>query len=138
MKSAYFYCDTFYNPDLAYHDFICMAEGLIELGISCYGDRNMYIPGVGQDYLIKYDAQFCLEDADIVFFHFLMYRAGEKRADDLIRKIVSKPNRKFISVFIDADDGLITPGYKKGAQACDIVLKSHFNKKYKYPSNFHL
>lgn len=137
MKTAYFYCDTFYNPDLAYHDFISIAEGLTELGISCYGDRNMYMPGVGQDYLIKYDTHFCLEDADIVFFHFLMYHAGEKRADNLIRNIVSIPGHRFITVFIDAADGLITPGFKKGAQACDVVLKSHFNKKYKYPANFY-
>lgn len=135
--TAFFYCDVPYYPDLAYHDYISLAEGLTALGIRCYGDRDMYQPGIGQPFLIKHDEKFRPDDADIVFFHFLIYRAGEYRANQLIRKITHSRNRQFITVFIDADDGLITPGYKKGAQSCDIVLKSHYNHKYKYPSNFY-
>ena len=134
--TAYFYNDNI-HPDLAFHDYICLAEGFEELGIQSYGDRNIYQQGVGKDFLIKYDKNFHLEDASIVFFHYTLYGFEEKQADDIIRKLINIPNRKFITVFVDSADGVITPGFKRGAQLCDIVLKCHYNRKYKYPVNFH-
>ena len=135
--NIYFYCDTFYNPDLAYHDFIALAEGFKDLGIVCYGDRNMYQHDIGGEYLIKYDPSFSIENADIVSFHFLMFRKSKNRANKIIKEISTKPGRKYVTVFIDAADGLRTPGFYEGPKSCDIVLKSHFNSKYKYPSNFY-
>ena len=134
--TTYFYCDKIY-PDLAFHDYISLAEGFTELGISCFGDREMYKQGVNKDFLIKYDKDFHIESADIVFFHYTLYSLKEKQADDIIKKLINIPNRKFITIFIDSADGLITSGYNKGAQLCDIVLKTHYNEKYAYPSNFH-
>lgn len=96
----------------------------------------MYRLGVTQDYLIECNEQFNLQDADIVFFHSQMYYWEREQADNIICKVNKIPNRKFVSVFIDSADGLRTPGYRKGAQSCDIVLKSHYNEKYRYPSNF--
>ena len=135
--NIYFYCDTFYNPDLAYHDFIALAEGFKALGINCYGDRNMYQHKIGGEYLIRYDSSFSIENADIVVFHFSIFYENENRANKIIKTISTRKGRKYKTIFIDAADGLRTCGFYEGPQKCDIVLKSHFNKKYKYPSNFY-
>jgi len=133
---AFFYCDTYKNTDLAYHDFVCIAEGLLSLGVECYGDRNMYLPDGQKEYLIRFDEKQSPEDADLVFFHYLLYRQGKKIADKKITHFTKLPDRNFTCVFIDAEDGMRTPGFEKGAQSCDVVLKSHYNRKYKYPKNF--
>ncbi len=132
---AYFYCDSFYNQELAYHDFVCIAEGLKMLGIKCYGDRNMCKYPTGK-YLIVYDHKQSCQDADWIFFHFHMYKNGKKRANRIIRKITQKKQRKYKTVFIDAMDGVRTLGFEHGPRSCDVVLKCHYNKKYKYPKNF--
>lgn len=128
---AYFYCDTSNNLNAAYHDYISIAEGFTELGIQCYGNRNMYKPGVGRKFLIRYDSNVSYNDAEIVFFHYTLYDFKDNLANDKIKEITGVKSRKFVTVFVDASDGLFTPGYQKGAQSCDIVLKSHYNIKYK-------
>ena len=134
---AYFYCHTSSFPDISYHTYISIAEGLITLDIPCFGNRNMYQSSVGSEYLIKNDKTVRMEDADIVFFHSNLFDYVNENTNNTIRKITQTAGRKFITVFIDDADGLITPGYEKGAQSCDMVLKCHYNEKYKYPSNFH-
>jgi hypothetical protein len=133
---AYFYCDSYKIPDLAYHDYVCMAEGLLSLGIACFGDRNMYRPGEDEDFLIRQDRDHGIEKADLIFFHFLLYRQGNKVADKKIAAILDKVKPECKGIFIDSEDGVRTPGFEKGAQSCDIILKSHYNRKYKYPKNF--
>ncbi len=134
--NVFFYCEGGQNPNISHHDYICLAEGFTALGAKCYGDRNMYKPSIGQDYLIKYDEHFLSEDADIVIFHFMLYHKSERYAEKLIEREVNRLKRKYVTVFIDASDGLITPGFRKEVRSCDIVLKCHYNKKYKYPANF--
>ena len=134
--TVYFYCGAFHNPDYAYHDYVVLAEGFKESGISCYGDRNMYRHKIGDEYLIQYDSSFSSDDADIVFFHFSIFHDGKNAANKYINAVSTKKGRKYVTVFIDTADGLKTFGFEDGPQKCDIVLKSHYNNKYKYPSNF--
>lgn len=134
---AYFYCFTHPDPSFAYHDYICLAEGLKALGIPCYGDRFMYKPGENNDFIIQHKKGYSWHDADLVFFHFNLYTLKDKKtADDIILKTTRTPKKKSTFIFIDASDGVRTPGFEKGAQSCDIILKSHYNSKYKYPKNF--
>lgn len=51
---AYFYCHSHPDPSFAYHDYICLAEGLKALGIQCFGDRSMYKSGEKNEFLIQH------------------------------------------------------------------------------------
>jgi hypothetical protein len=87
--------------------------------------------------LIRKDGAISIADTDIVIFHSTMYREQKRsEADRMIKEIATAPRRRYVTVFIDEDDGVRTPGFACGAISCDIVLKSHYNRKYRYPSNF--
>ena len=111
IMKAYFYCDTYKDADLAYHDFVCMAEGLLSLGIECYGDRDMYLSDYEKDYLIRHDEKQSLKDVTLVFFHYLLYRQGKKVVNKKITDITKLPNRNFKCIFIDEEDDMRTPGF---------------------------
>ncbi|MDR1223800.1 MAG: hypothetical protein LBL07_13135, partial [Tannerella sp.] len=66
--TAYFFSNLFFvDQDWIYHGYICLAEGLTAIGITCYGNRNMYKPNIDEEYLIRYDKDFPIHDADMVF-----------------------------------------------------------------------
>lgn len=121
---AYFYCDSYKIPDLAYHDYVCMAEGLLSLGIACFGDRNMYRPGEDEDFLIRQDRDHGIEKADLIFFHFLLYRQGNKVADKKIAAILDKVKPECKGIFIDSEDGVRTPGFEKELKAVTSFSKA--------------
>jgi hypothetical protein len=135
--TAYFFSNLFFDDqDWIYHGYICLAEGLTAIGITCYGNRNMYKPDIDEEYLIRHDKDFSAHDADMVFFHSALYETNRKQADKTILNITNAKNKKYVSLFIDEDDGVRTSGFSRGARSCDIVLKSHYNRKYQYPKNF--
>jgi len=63
--TAYFYFGGTENDNSYYHDYSCIAEGLKELDIECYGNMNMCQVDLDGHYLINYDKQFDEKDADI-------------------------------------------------------------------------
>jgi hypothetical protein len=123
------------------HPYVCLAEGFAEMGIKSYSGHDHCKLNVeeGGDYLIKYDEKHPMGNADIVFIHNSLYTSSSslsaRTGDDILTAINRRP-RKYITVFIDDYDGLRTPGFRKSVRLCDIVLKSHYNLKYKYPENF--
>lgn len=131
---AYFYFGGELPGKRAYHSCICLAEGLTDLGVACYSDFANYLPGIGKDFLMKYDDDHHIQDADIVIIHYTLYERDVHADETLIR--LNRLPRKYITVFLDDSDGLRTPGFRKGAQNCDYVLKSHYNRLYEYPDNF--
>ncbi|MCD7816283.1 MAG: hypothetical protein LUH12_06195 [Bacteroides sp.] len=107
---------------------------MTDLGVACYSDFANYLPGIGKDFLMKYDDDHHIQDADIVIIHYTLYERDVHADETLIR--LNRLPRKYITVFLDDSDGLRTPGFRKGAQNCDYVLKSHYNRLYEYPDNF--
>ena len=87
------------------------------------------------DYLInKSNNPDDYKECDIVVFtsFFYLYERLELLPSDLFYK-----RRKYKLVFLDCADGMITPGFKKDIfENVDIVLKSHYNKRYNYPKKF--
>ena len=134
--TAYFHLDRPDNMIGVYHDYSCIAEGLLSLGIVCFGNIDMCQTEAQGDFLIKHDKHFDMKDADFVFFHYVMYRDNYSKANETIQTITGIPNRRFRVFFIDSSDGVRTPGFSKGGHSCDVVLKSHYNRKYNYPPNF--
>jgi hypothetical protein len=113
------------------HSYACIAEGLGKYNVKLYADYDFMS---GDKCLIKHDDNYKIEDADIVFIHSSLYYKN-LQANRIVTNI-NRQKRKYITVFIDDSDGVRTPGFSKGAQSCNWVLKSHYNRKYKYPSNF--
>jgi hypothetical protein len=133
--NVFFYFGKSSIGNRAYHSSVCLADGFAELGINCYSDYDNYQQGIGKEFLIKKDLNHPMSEADIVIIHYSIYQR-EPDADKLLIKLNQKP-RKYVTVFLDDFDGVRTPGFRKGAQTCDCVLKCHYNKKYNYPKNFH-
>jgi hypothetical protein len=121
----------------AIHSYVCLAEGFAEMGIKSYSNYDhCKVNAEGMDYLIKYDENHPMENADIVFIHNSLYLSLSTHTVDDILIATNRRPRKYITVFIDDADGLKTPGFRKSVRLCDVVLKSHYNLKYKYPKNF--
>lgn len=137
---VYFYFGVHADPVRSYHDMVCLAEGFGKMGIDCVGDR-IYFSGHRQ--VVRYDenigqiggGRWNDQSLKIVIFHHALYQF-EPNADSQIMQITSVPNRSFQCIFIDAMDGVRTHGFERGARSCDLVLKCHFNRMYKYPENF--
>ena len=131
---AYFYWGKNLG-DIIYHSCVCLAEGFTEMGLACYSDFSNCLTGIGKDFLIKYDDRHFISDADIVIIHYTIYERDPRADETLV--CLNKAPRKYITIFLDDSDGLRTPGFRKGAQSCDYVLKSHYNRLYQYPDNFY-
>lgn len=131
---VFFYFGKELCNEQTYYPFVCLAEGFKELGIPSYSDINNCLQGLDEDYLIKYDENHPMSEANIVFIHNALYELDN--ADEILDKINSR-NRKYVTIFIDESDGVKTPGFRKGARSCDFILKCHFNRKYEYPDNFY-
>ena len=132
---AFFYFGDNSIGDRVIHTCACLAEGFKAHGINSYSNFDNYQLGIGKEFLIKHDVNHPISEADIVIIHHFIYLKDPNADENLIK--LNKGPRKFISIFLDDSDGVRTPGFNKGAQSCDFVLKSHYNRKYKYPENFH-
>ncbi len=133
---VYFICFPHGPADRAgyEHQIIALAEGFQELGIDYYGNVNYWRTGWQEDrFLIRELNPVDLNDFDVVIFSSWIY---DYCRTDLLPKGLFDVKRKYKLIFIDASDGLLTPGYLKQIRQVDHVLKSHFCNKYKYPSNF--
>lgn len=134
--NVYFYCYPHGPADRAgyEHEIVALAEGLIELGHTPKGNVNYWLKSTKQDdYLIKQYEPKDLNEFDVIVFSSVIY---DYQRQDILPKNIFDANRKYKLVFIDAADGLITPGYSEELRQVDFVLKSHYCNKYKYPKNF--
>jgi hypothetical protein len=133
--SIYFFCFPLGPPERAgyQHQLISIAEGLRELNISFYSNINYWnLDPINQNYLFLNDNSIDYRDCAAVVFSSTMFNYDSMH---LLPNDLFNDERTYKIIFIDDSDGFITPGfnlYKK----VDIVLKSHYNKKYKYPENF--
>lgn len=132
ISSVYFFCSPTgpaHNTPY-YHNFVALAEGLKDLGIGIYSNCDYWYDG--QDYLFKKSSE-SHNECDVVIIDSQFYDMGLEYLlpDDLFSK-----RKGYRLVLNDASDGFITPGFRKELVGVDIVLKSHYNKKYNYPSSF--
>lgn len=119
------------NPIAVPHCIAALTEGLCSLGHQVYSETNKY--------RIKKNGLFLVhgtEESPALFDTILFpsYYSSEHFDQKILALRKSAPNA--ILVMVDESDGLRTPGFGKGGQACDLVLKCHYNQKMKYPKNF--
>lgn len=130
----YFY-GSHYDPVWVPHQCAVLAEGLDLLGHECYGEAAKMRPSVDSPAIIRESpGQTTLLSSDVIIVdsHLSLFTDLENE----LKRLFSLTKRNIPIVFIDESDGLRTPGFGKHARACDFVLKSHFNRKMKYPGSF--
>ena len=136
ISSVYFFCYPHGPPDRAgyEHEIVCLAEGLRQLGLPFSGNVDYWQEGNSpNDFLIRHDPRRSHRDADVVIFSSVLY---DYEATALLPPDLLNPARRYRLLFIDASDGLWTPGFRDEIRACDLVLKCHYNRKYPLPDNF--
>ena len=116
------------------HPLVALAEGLQALGVTVAGNvdywRNSTVPG---DYLIKRYTGADLGGFDAVVFSS---RLHDYNRLDLLPHGILSGSRKQKTVLIDWSDGLLTPGFSPEFASVDVVLKTHYCRKYDYPAHF--
>ncbi len=120
-----------FDPANIPHGYAVLAEGLNSLGHTCLGNTNKMKPSIDSDYIIH--ASGSTKDADVILIDSTFCLFTD--LGDTIGKL-SKENASTPIVMIDESDGLRTPGFGKKARECALVLKTHYNRKMKYPGNF--
>jgi hypothetical protein len=132
VKSVFFFCSPVGPADnTGYeHQIVCLAEGLKEIGVSIYSNIDYWREN--DDFLLKYDENVNYKDCDVVVYSSKF--TGQEVQFGLPVTLYDS-QRSYKLVYVDDEDGLITPGFEVH-QKVDYVLKSHYNRKYTYPFNF--
>lgn len=129
MKIYFYGCN--YDPISVPHECAVLAEGLAALGHQCFGEIDKLRETADGSPVIH--ASDSMAEADVIIMDSIINIAADSEQE--LQKISSIAHTTPI-VFIDESDGLRTPGFGKNARSCALVLKSHFNRKMKYPRNF--
>ena len=127
-------------PDLYDDALIYFAEGLTELGISFYANRNYWQINLGGDYLFK-EAEINSREFNIVILsnHWTEYIHPKtfQNFSKPLPKWLFNTGRKYKTVYIDAKDDYKTFSYSKEARKFDYILRTKKNYLTFNPQNIH-
>jgi hypothetical protein len=132
-KKYFFYCQEYGDPEHAayQHPTIVIAEGLRELGIPFYSDKNYWklSPDSGE-HLFVYDPNVSADDCDVVVVNSAWMQYGGSLPANLFH-----PGRRYKTVYVDDDDGLHTHSMTPLFRSFDLILRTHCNRRHTYPAN---
>lgn len=112
------------------HSIVALAEGLRKLKVDFFSNINYWqLFGETEDYLLKYNPEINHHDCSVVVLES-HYCRKQGIPQDLFL-----PNRKYITVFVNSDDGFQGLGFLPEFDKFDIILKPHSNSKIKQLSN---
>jgi len=118
-------------------DFVPLAEGLRDLGVKFYSDRNYWQHHVGGPFLFKESSQEHLDVCHVdvfsyrAFRHFDMDDRPVMGATDWLRRLRSSA----FKVLIDNEDGYETSSFHEQHRFFDLILRSKYNRRCFHPSN---
>jgi len=133
-ERIYFYCCP--PIDVAeravfQHVSICLAEGFKQLGIEFYSNVNYWQTSPdGEDYLSRHDPKIKPDDCSIVCIENAWFDYGNSFPENLFRG-----DRTYTTVLIDGEDNSNSLAFQPGFEAFDLILRTHFNSKFRYPAN---
>ena len=131
----FFYCLSVGQAEKTayHHQFIVLAEGLKSLGIPFFSNKNYWqISSKTDEYLFCHDPEITPNDCSIVILDHEWFEFQ----DDFPENFFSS-KRQYVTVYIDASDGIVTRSWKPEFRQFDFIFKSHYNSKCLYPANFY-
>jgi hypothetical protein len=139
MRVYFYACE---ERDNYQNDLVQLAEGLEELGVEMHSrcDYWQKTPKEGDYLLRRSDAH--PEDCDIVvvpYRWFRWIRVGDPKVhmQPMPAEIMlPRAKRKYLTVYLDDNDGYATPALGSEFRHFDIVLRTKFNKRTWNPPNF--
>ncbi|MEB3179447.1 MAG: glycosyltransferase family 1 protein [Nostocaceae cyanobacterium] len=133
---VFFYCVPTSTPDKnPYpHLIVGLAEGLKSLGIEFYSDINYWqLSPEKEEYLFRHNPEVTPDDCDIVILEDNWTTALNRP----FPKDLFAPNRKHITVYMDAQDGTTTLAWQPEYRQFDFIFRISCNSKLKRPANIH-
>lgn len=134
--TVYFYCYPEGPATKAgyQHTIVVLAEGLQELGVLFYSDTNYWrLKPAAETFLFNHTPDISPDDCDIVVLNNDWFDYDCYMPPQLFRR-----GRKYLTVYMDQSDGLVTRSYQADFRQFDFIFKTHFNAHIvDYPSNIH-
>jgi len=133
---VYFFCYPHGPAEKAgyEHQLVALAEGFEAMGITCFGNVNYWLKTADtSNFLINKNPVDNLSNFDLVLFSSTLFNYNSLH---LLPDALFSKDRNYKLVFMDASDGLMTPGFDPSIRGVDLVLKCHYSDRYDYPNNF--
>jgi hypothetical protein len=120
--------------DLNDDSIVYLGEGLKEIGIPFFSNKNYWLLDNNGDYLFKKNVNFIPEiDADVVIVSYKWTEHMDphtfKVKGQAVPKWVLQKDRKFKAVYLDPRDGYETKSYTSEFRSFDLILRSKKNKR---------
>jgi len=129
-----FYCYPSLGPpekEPYQHLLVCFGEGLRQLGIEFYSDINYWQESIWKEQYFRHNPKnytWWLFYCYITTFGFLYGRLFPEKFH---------PNRKYVTVYLDSQERNKPYSFNSEFRQFDFIFRTHYNSKFKYPSNFH-
>jgi len=132
IRRVFFYC----LGNHFFHFYICLAEGLRELGIECYANRNYWqLQPDSSETLLKYNLLVTPDDCDVAIADNSLIHSQETTFNQtpILPDCFFHAHRRYLTVYIDYLDG---PKVSWDFELqFDLVLRVHLNRYETYPRN---
>jgi len=120
---------------------ITLAEGLKELGVEFYANRNYWKINNDGEYLFNFHNASDKNEFDVIILsnawtQFIHHKTFKHYKIELPNWLFN-PTRKYKTVYIDNMDGYKTFSYSDEARKFDYILRSQKNHKTQNHSNIH-
>jgi hypothetical protein len=133
-ERVYFYCSPIGKPENAAYQLstVYLAEGLKALGVPFYSNINYWkVSPDREEYLCRHDPEVTRDDCSIVVMDGVWFMFGNPLPENIFH-----PKRNYITAYFEsAADG--KAAWQPEFRQFDFILRSHYNSRFKYPSNFH-
>jgi hypothetical protein len=132
-KTIYFFCTTQGSPARAYFQSaaVALAQGLRVLGTPYFANVEYWRMSADEDdYLFKETPSVHFTDCDVVVVEGQIALRDGKLPDGLFA-----PSRKYVTVYLDRNDGIVTHSWSSEFRKFDLILKTHFNSRLSFPAN---
>jgi hypothetical protein len=132
----FFYCYPSMGPpekEPYQHLLVCLGEGLRQLGIEFYSNINYWQESTEKEqYLFRHNPRVTPDDCSIVILQHIWFSHVRFFPENLFH-----PNRKYVTVYLDSQERNKAYSFNSEFRQFDFIFRTHYNSKFKYPSNFH-
>jgi hypothetical protein len=133
MQSVYFFLRPYRTKaDAGFqHRCVALAEGFQKIGVPYFSNIDYWRFGPElEKTLFRRDASVEPSDCDVLVCEQAFFDDNKR-----LPLQFAQPSKKYRTVFIDSSDGWRTPALGEYSKGVDIVLKCHFNTRFRYGDN---